>query len=104
MTSPAGAAMPPSESPMSSTPSLLDGLMTSALGASLGLSSLPRQTASTSTEFANAHDAGDCSVHCEHPDHAFDGPVDLDWLMASDGLLPEWCEQVDRYDGGPVIL
>lgn len=34
------------------------------------------------TEASNAHDTGDCLNNCDHPDHAFDGPVvDLDWLM-----------------------
>jgi hypothetical protein len=57
--------------------------MTSAPGASPV--PLPSQspTVWTSTEAANAHDADDCLVSCEHPDHAFEGvvEVDLDWLM-----------------------
>jgi len=40
-------------------------------------------------------------VGCEHPDHAFDGPVDLDWLMfgVDLGRDPD-----DIVITGPVVL
>lgn len=72
--------------------------MTSAPGASPA--PLPSQspTVWTSTEAANVHETEDCLVSCEHPDHAFEGPVDLDWLMFGGEVT---CRDVEY---GPVVL
>lgn len=74
--------------------------MTSAPGASPVPSSSHSLTAWTSTEAANAHDADDCLIDCEHPDHAFEGrvSVDLDWLMFGVDVT---CHDIEY---GPVVL
>lgn len=50
-----------------------------------------------SPEHADEHSQGCCTVDCSHPDHFFDGLVDLDWLMFGQAAS-------ERDDDGPVIL
>lgn len=36
-------------------------------------------------ELANDHATGDCRIDCDHPDHAFEVEIDVDWLLRHDG-------------------
>ncbi len=65
-----------------------------ALGVVDGSSSRPSPT---SPEHADEHSQGCCTVDCTHPDHFFDGPTDLDWLMFGQHAR-------ERDDDGPVML
>lgn len=56
-------------------------------------------------ENANAHDSGDCTVDCQHPDHEYEGSeIDLDVLLemrqlAFDSGQPEMFDKVLGYYG-----
>lgn len=57
-------------------------------------------------ETGNAHDADDCLVTCSHPDHAFDAPVDMDWLLRRLDLrsAEEYDRVVETARCQPVVL